>query len=137
MNYMISLCYIQTDLLLKRCKMCKIKCFLVFYLKNLMTYYTASCFRLKKNNINYYVSHSLRKPAKCLGENKDADQLRGNCEADQRLCFRYTDSTLPLLFNPKFQASSLLLLLHRPVCVGPVRNFPRGDSIIILHHVAG
>ena len=30
-------------------------------------------------------------------ENKDADQLRGNCEADQRLCFRYMDSTTPLL----------------------------------------
>ena len=26
-----------------------------------------------------------------------ADQLRGNREADQRLCFRYTDSTIPLL----------------------------------------
>ena len=32
-------------------------------------------------------------------ENKDADQLRGNREADQRLCFRYTDSTIPLLSN--------------------------------------
>ena len=30
-------------------------------------------------------------------ENKDADQLRGNREADQRLCFRYTDSAIPLL----------------------------------------
>ena len=30
-----------------------------------------------------------------------ADQLRGNHEADQRLCFRYTDSTIPLL--PKFE----------------------------------
>ena len=30
-------------------------------------------------------------------ENKDADQLRGNREADQRLCFRYIDSTIPLL----------------------------------------
>ena len=29
--------------------------------------------------------------------NKGADQLRSNCEADQRLCFRYTDSTIPLL----------------------------------------
>ena len=25
------------------------------------------------------------------------DQLRGNHEADQRLCFRYIDSTIPLL----------------------------------------
>ena len=30
-------------------------------------------------------------------ENKGADQLRGNREADQRLCFRYTDNTIPLL----------------------------------------
>ena len=37
-----------------------------------------------------------------MGENKDADQLRGNREADQRLCFRYTDSTFPPLFIPKF-----------------------------------
>ena len=28
---------------------------------------------------------------------KDADQLRGNREADQRLCFRYIDSTIHLL----------------------------------------
>ena len=34
-----------------------------------------------------------------MGENKDADQLRGNREADQRLCFRYMDSTIPLLLN--------------------------------------
>ena len=37
-----------------------------------------------------------------MGENKDADQLRGNREADQRLCFRYTDSTFPPLLIPKF-----------------------------------
>ena len=29
---------------------------------------------------------------------KNADQLRSNCAAHQRLCFRYTDSTIPLLF---------------------------------------
>ena len=27
----------------------------------------------------------------------DTDQLRGNREADQHLCFRYLDSTIPLL----------------------------------------
>ena len=47
----------------------------------------------------------MRKPAFCIWENKDADQLRGNRKADQRLCFRYTDSTIPLL--PKFEISSL------------------------------
>ena len=40
-------------------------------------------------------------PTICICENKDADQLRSNCEADQRLCFRYTDSTIPLLFKSK------------------------------------
>ena len=33
----------------------------------------------------------------CISENKDADQLRGNREADQRLCFRYIAITIPLL----------------------------------------
>ena len=39
----------------------------------------------------------MRKPAFCIYENKAADQLCGNRTADQRLCFRYTDSTIPLL----------------------------------------
>ena len=33
----------------------------------------------------------MRKPAFCICENKDADQLCGNHTADQRLCFRYLD----------------------------------------------
>ena len=51
-----------------------------------------------------YMSRVVRKPAFCIFENKDADQLRGNREADQRLCFRYTDSTIPPL--PKSEISS-------------------------------
>ena len=47
----------------------------------------------------------MRKPAFCICENKDADQLRGNCKADQHLCFRYTDSTISFL--PKYEISSL------------------------------
>ena len=46
----------------------------------------------------------MRKPAFCICENKDADQLRGDRETDQRLCFRYTDSTIPLL--PKSEIST-------------------------------
>ena len=41
----------------------------------------------------------MGKPTICLGENKGADQLRSNCEADQRLCFCYSDSTVPLLLK--------------------------------------
>ena len=47
----------------------------------------------------------MRKPTFCICENKDADQLRGNREADQRLCFRYLDSTIPLL--SKYEISIL------------------------------
>ena len=47
----------------------------------------------------------MRKPAFCICENKDADQLRGYREAEQRLWFRYTDSTIPLL--SKYGISSL------------------------------
>ena len=46
----------------------------------------------------------------CICKNKDADQLRGNREADQRLCFRYTDSTISLL--SKYEISS-----PQPSCV--------------------
>ena len=47
----------------------------------------------------------MRKPAFSICKNKDADQLRGNREADQRLCFHYTDSTITLL--PEYEISSL------------------------------
>ena len=48
----------------------------------------------------------MGKPTICIGKNKGADQLRGNREADQRLCFRYTDNTIPLLL--KSEISSFL-----------------------------
>ena len=51
------------------------------------------------------MSHVVKKPAFCICENKDADQLRSNREADQRLCFHYLDSTIPLL--PKYKISSI------------------------------
>ena len=47
----------------------------------------------------------MRKPAFCICEKKDADQFSGNREADQRLCFRYIGSTIPLL--SKSEISSL------------------------------
>ena len=53
---------------------------------------------------NYHVSLAMRKTDFCLYENKGADQLRSNCEADQRLCFRYTDSTIPLLLKSEISS---------------------------------
>ena len=39
----------------------------------------------------------MREPAFCICQNKGADQLRSNRAADQRLCFCYIESTIPLL----------------------------------------
>ena len=50
------------------------------------------------------MSPGVRKPTICICENKDADQLRGNREADQRLCFRYLDSKIPLLSKSKLSS---------------------------------
>ena len=49
-----------------------------------------------------FMSLRMRKPTICIGENQGADQLRSNCEADQHLCFRYTDSAILILPNPDF-----------------------------------
>ena len=49
----------------------------------------------------------MRNPAFRICENKDADQIGGNREADQRLCFRNTDSAIPRL--PKSKISSIKL----------------------------
>ena len=46
----------------------------------------------------------MRKPTLCICENKDADQLHGSREAYQRLCFRYIDSTIPILSKSKISS---------------------------------
>ena len=54
-----------------------------------------------------WVLHEPRHEKTCFlhCENKGADQLRSNCAADQHLCFRYIDNTIPLL--PISEISSL------------------------------
>ena len=54
------------------------------------------------------IERAMRKRDYCLSENKGADQLCSDCTADQRLCFRYTDSTIPSLLVPKLRESSFL-----------------------------
>ena len=54
--------------------------------------------------VKLYMSRRMRKPTICICENKGADQLRGNREADQRPCFRYTYSTIPLLLISKISS---------------------------------
>ena len=56
----------------------------------------------------------MGKPTICIGENKGADQLHGNREADQRLCFRYSDSTIPLLLKSEISSFLLFSVLVQP-----------------------
>ena len=55
-------------------------------------------------HMHNHMSRAMTKPDFCLGENKGADQLRSNCEADQRLCFRHSDSTIPLLLKSEISS---------------------------------
>ena len=62
----------------------------------------------------------MRKPAFCICENKDADQLRGKLINAFVFATRIVQSLYFL--NPKFQASSHLLRLYSLVCIGPGRK---------------
>ena len=63
----------------------------------------------------------MRKPAFCICENKDADQLHGNRELS---AFVFATRKVQSLYflNPKFQTSSHLLWLYSLVCIEPGRK---------------
>ena len=69
----------------------------------------------------------MGKPTICMGENKGADQLRGNREADQHLCFRYSDSTIP----PPLNSKNFKLLALFCACTG------RFVSDLVGNHIVG
>ena len=77
--------------------------------------------------------HRERKPDYCLCENKGADTAKLICP------FVFATRIVQFLYflNPKFPASSHLLCLYRPVCVGPGRKprrpfFSRCGSFYLL-----
>ena len=81
------------------------------------------------------LSRPVGKPTICIGKNKGADQLRSNCEADQCLCFRYMDSTVPLPSKSKIsrlQPSSVIvqLSLCQTWSETTLLVFPRGGSYV-------
>ena len=62
----------------------------------------------------------MRKPDFCICENIGADQLFSYSTADQHLCFRYTDSTIPPKYNSSYtyiQNFKILALFFG--CIGP------------------
>ena len=73
----------------------------------------------------------VRKPAFCICENKDADQLRSYCAADQR----YTDSTIPLHFEPLaiFFGCTARFVSHQ---VGNPEDWFSNNEVHIIFNVA-
>ena len=64
----------------------------------------------------------MGKPTICICENKDADQLRGNREADHAFVFATLIVQFLYFLNPKFPASSHLLGLCSLIYVRPVQK---------------
>ena len=71
----------------------------------------------------------MGKPTICIGENKGADQLRSYCEADQRLYFRYSDSTISLLLK-----SEILSFLLFSVVVQPGLRRTCSETTLLFSH---
>ena len=88
--------------------------------KTAQVFYKDSCYTNQKlvdgrafcDNLEIIVFHSplnhmsriMRKPDFCICENKGADQLSCNCAADQRLCFCYIDSAIPVLHKSEISS---------------------------------
>ena len=78
------------------------------------------------------MSRVMRKPSLCICENKDADQ---------RLCFRYTDITIPLLYESEIssiQPSSVAVqpgLCRTRSGSEPERLFSRYEAHLIVSSV--
>ena len=71
------------------------------------------------------MSRIKRKSAFCICQNKDADQLCGNPEADQRLCFRYIAITIPLLHKYKIPHIQPYSVVVQPGLCGTWSETPK------------
>ena len=75
-------------------------------------------FQIKKVEGLYYL----------CSENKGADQLRGKCEADLRLCFR-------ICKKPVFSRRCSIVKHEKTMIVWPVRNHVPGEDSDQLRHL--
>ena len=74
----------------------------------------------------------MRKPAFCICENKDADQLRGTAKLISAFVFA-TPIVKPLFFlNPKFQASSHLLWFVSDLVENPEDRFSHNEAHLCI-----
>ena len=80
--------------------------FIVFFSVNYVSFYFLLPFANNLMLCHYIVVQCtvIHEQDFCLCENKGADQLGSNCEADQHLCFHFSDSTIPLLSKSKISS---------------------------------
>ena len=87
------------------------------YREELAVNYTQRLMNLQVCTIVIFINRRImRKPDFCLCENKGADQLRSDCKADQRLCFCYMDSTIPLLSKLKISRCPAIFCAQLSLC---------------------
>ena len=76
--------------------------------------------KLPRTTTNYHQIRTpslllvMRNPDFRICENHDADQLRGNREADQRLYFRHVNSTIPLLTKSEISSLKPFSVIAQP-----------------------
>ena len=75
----------------------------------------------------------MGKPTICIGENKDADRLRSNCEADHAFVFATRIVQFLYFLNSKFPVSVLVQPdLCQTCSETTLLVFPRGGSDLII-----
>ena len=99
--------------------------FIYWYLDQLWSNILSLIIFIHQSFVKIWAAHmnrDVRKPDFCICENKDADQLRGNPEADH--AFIFTSWTVQSLYflNLKFQTSRHSLWLYSPISVRPRRK---------------
>ena len=95
------------------------------YKRTLITMDTATC--LFRNIIAMYIflhhlSRPMGKPTICVSKTKVQISFAGTAKLISAFVFATRIVQFLFYLNPKFQASSLLLKLYKPVCVRPVRK---------------
>ena len=80
--------------------------------KQLAQSFAISRFLAREFGMHPYLSHIMRKQASCICAKT---KVQINCAADQRLCFRYIHSTIPLLSKSEISRLQLSSVDIQPV----------------------
>ena len=92
--FVAPMCFVNN---IMQCQATRMELILTTFMIHIIRCYATILINICPWYIKRQMSRIMRKPIFSVCENKDADQLHDNREADQRLCFRYIHSPIPLL----------------------------------------